>query len=222
MSSSDPAARRAPGGGEFAPLSGPRVSGTIRAASVFPDFDARRQLDGARPAGEDAPDPRAKAREEGYAAGFAAGKAAADAELAGAATAFAAAVEEVARFRSRLVARYEQELLELALGVARKVIQRELAEHPERWLTMIREAVHGTLDRETIRIRVGSVLHRYLLEELPRLRALLEDVKELELVEDVALDETGCVIESRYGELDVGVDGQMGAIRAALTGGDAT
>jgi flagellar biosynthesis/type III secretory pathway protein FliH len=52
------------------------------------------------------------------------------------------------------------------------------------------------------------------------LRALLEDVKELELVEDVALDETGCVIESRYGELDLGVDGQMGAIRAALTGDD--
>ncbi len=221
MSSSDPAARRLPGGGgEFAPLTGPRISGTIRGASVFADFDGRRSLDGARPAAEEPPDPRVEAREEGYAAGFAAGKAASAAELAGAAAAFATAVEEVAQFRSRLVARYEQELLELALGVARKVVQRELAEHPERWLTMIREAVLGALDRETIRIRVGSVLHRYLVEELPRLRAMLEDVKELDLVEDVALCETGCVVESRYGELDLGVDGQMGAIRAALTGGD--
>jgi flagellar assembly protein FliH len=222
MSSSDPAPRRAPvASGEFAPLAGPRISGTVRAASVFPDFDARRPPDGAKSAG-DVSDARAQAREEGYAAGFAAGRAAAAAELASAATAFAAAVEEVARFRSRLVARYEQELLELALGVARKVVQRELAEHPEHWLTMIREAVLGAVDRETIRIRVGTVLHRYLVDHLPRLRALLEDVKELELVEDVALDETGCVIESRYGDLDLGVDGQMGAIRAALTGGDGT
>ncbi len=223
MSSSDPAARRAPGvSGGFAPLSGPRITGSIRAASVFPDFDAGRPLDGARPAGDDVPDLRVLAREEGYAAGFAAGKGAVAAELASAAAAFAAAVEEVARFRGHLVARYEQELLELALGVARKVVQRELAEHPEHWLAMIREAVLSAIDRETIRIRVGTVLHRYLLDQLPRLRALLEDVKELELVEDVALDETGCVIESRYGDLDLGVDGQMGAIRAALTGGDAS
>ena len=30
----------------------------------------------------------------------------------------------------------------------------------------------------------------------------------------------GCVIESRYGELDLGIDGQMSAIRAALTGAE--
>src|SRR6185295_6135721 len=127
------------------------------------------------------------------------------------------AVEEVVRFRRGLLERYQRELLELALGVARKVVQQELAAHPEHWMEMIREAARRTLDRDTIRIRVGSVLHHYLVEHLPRLRALLEDVKELELVDDPALSETGCVIESRYGDLDLGVDGQMSAIRAALT-----
>src|SRR5262249_21331735 len=99
------------------------------------------------------------------------------------------------------------------------VVQRELAEHPQHWLGMIREAVLAALDRETIRIRVGPVLHRYLLEELAQLRALLVDVKELDLVEDPALGESGCVIESRHGDLDV--DGQIGAIRVALTGAEA-
>jgi flagellar biosynthesis/type III secretory pathway protein FliH len=48
---------------------------------------------------------------------------------------------------------------------------------------------------------------------------MLEDVKELELVEDQALGENGCILESRYGDLDLGIDSQIGAIRAALTQG---
>ena len=48
---------------------------------------------------------------------------------------------------------------------------------------------------------------------------MLEDVKELELVEDPALAESGCIVESQFGDLDLGVDSQIGAIRAALTQG---
>jgi len=220
MSSFDPRTGAPRPGDGFAPLPRPNVlRGTRAATSVFPD------LQGQPPAGGDDPsviaspegDPHEAARQEAYAAGLVDGRAAREAEIATGATAFADAVEEVVRFRRGLLERYQRELLELALGVARKVVQQELAAHPEHWMEMIREAARRTLDRETIRIRVGSVLHHYLVEHLPRLRALLEDVKELELVDDPVLSETGCVIESRYGDLDLGVDGQMSAIRAALT-----
>src|ERR1051326_3286963 len=50
-------------------------------------------------------------------------------------------LQELATFRARLRGRYERELLELALGVARKVVQQELAERPEIWLGMIRDPV---------------------------------------------------------------------------------
>jgi flagellar assembly protein FliH len=156
------------------------------------------------------------ATREAYARGFAAGKSAAEEEIALAASAFARALEEVVRFRAGLLERYQGELLELALGIARKVVQRELAEHPEHWLGMIREAVRHALDRERIRVRVGSVLYRFLLERLPELRALLDDVKELDLAEDSTLSENGCVLESQYGDLDLSIDTQIGAIRAAL------
>jgi len=215
MSSFDPV-RRGTAAAEFAPLVHRRVlSSTVTAAGVLPDLHAET------PAVHDgqlaALDQLEALRQTAYASGFAAGKAAAEEEVGAGAAAFAAAVAEVARFRAGLLDRYERELLELALGVAHKVVQRELAEHPEHWLEMIREAVRRAVDRETIRIRVGAILHAVLVEQLPRLRALLEDVRELDLVADPALDETGCVIESRYGDLDLGIDSQMSAIRAALT-----
>ncbi len=199
----------------------------VTPASVFRDFgggDGGGVVedpvagDGAAPASEIV-DEAQQAAQLAYADGYAAGGAAARTELIGEGEAFKKALAELTRFRAGLLDRYEGELLALALGIARKVVQRELAEHPEHWLGMIREAVRHALDREKIRIRVGPLLHRFLLEHLSTLRPMLEDVKELELVEDQALAENGCILESQYGDLDLGIDSQIGAIRAALTQG---
>jgi flagellar assembly protein FliH len=199
----------------------------VGGASVFRDFGGG---EGVRPATDVEPSPTEtaaqaaadeaqQAAEAAYADGLAAGRAAAAAELVGGGEAFVKALDELNRFRAGLLDRYQGELLSLALGIARKVVQRELAEHPEHWLGMIREAVHHALDREKIRIRVGPVLHRFLVERLSTLRPMLDEVKELEIVEDTTLAESGCIIESQFGDLDLGIDSQIGAIRAALTQG---
>ena len=125
-------------------------------------------------------------------------------------------LEELAEFRTRLRDRYERELLELALGVARKVVQQELAERPEIWLGMIRAAVRRAVDRERIVVRVPAPLYAFLRASLPELRPALEDVKELELLEDPGLPAGGCVIESRFGEIDVGVETQLARAERAL------
>ncbi len=222
MSSFDPIRRVEHTATPFAPFPATVTDTAPGAVNVFPAFDAAAPS--AAPVvgatGADAPDAETQATQAAYGAGFAAGRAAALREGVVGATTLADAVEELARFRAGLLERYQRELLELALGVARKVVQRELAENPEHWLGMLREAVHMALDRESIRIRVGAILHRFLLEHLPELRARLDDVKQLELVEDTALGETGCVVESRYGDLDLGIDSQIGAIRATLMGAE--
>jgi flagellar assembly protein FliH len=203
---------------EFAPLTCPETDrGARENPGPFPDFGVKS---GSGP--EAAADPAhdealRKQRDAAYAAGVAAGREAVQREVVARATDLGTAIEEVARFRSTLLERYQHQLLDLALEVARRVVQHELAEHPEHWLAMIREAVGKALDRETVQIRVGSVLHRFLLERLPKLRALLDDVKDLEVVEDTCLAETACLIETSYGDLDLSVDSQLGAMRVALT-----
>ena len=125
-------------------------------------------------------------------------------------------LEEVADFRAKLRDRYERELLEVALGVARKVVQQELADRPEIWLTMIRAAVRRVVDRERIVVRVPAEIARFLQERDHELRASLDEVKELEVIEDPTLPPDGCRIESRFGEVDVGLDTQFEAAERAL------
>jgi flagellar assembly protein FliH len=125
-------------------------------------------------------------------------------------------LEELARFRGRLRERYERELLQLALGVARKVVRQEVQQRPELWLGMIRDAVRRAVDREHITVRVPPDLAAFLRQALPELRSALDDVKELEVVEDPGLGAGGCVVESRFGEVDIGVDTQLDAAERAL------
>ncbi len=125
-------------------------------------------------------------------------------------------LEELAQFRTRLRARYERELLEVALGVAKKVVQQELTERPEIWLDMIRSAVRRTVDRERIVVRVPATLATFLRERMKELRAALDEVKELEVTDDPGLADGGCVIESRFGDVDIGVETQFEAAERVL------
>ncbi len=160
-----------------------------------------------------APGPSAEEIERAFGVGVERGRAEARAELETIGASFTDSLRELAEFRVRLKERYERELLELALGVARKVVQQELAERPEIWLGMIRAAVKRAVDRERIALRVPPPLMAFLRGSLAALRASLEDVKDLELVEDPSLPAGGCIIESRFGEVDIGVETQLERLR---------
>ena len=173
---------------------------------VFRPFGAPPAAAAAEPA--PAPGPSAEI-ERAFGAGVERGRAEARAALETIGASFTDSLHELAEFRVRLKERYERELLELALGVARKVVQQELAERPEIWLGMIRAAVKRAVDRERIALRVPPPLMAFLRGSLAALRASLQDVKDLELVEDPSLPAGGCVIESRFGEVDIGVETQL-------------
>jgi len=207
----------------FAPLVDAPVSG--RPSGFRPMGEAADERSG----GVAAPTPampdaaRGEASEESrrtFQAGYELGREETKSQVESIGESLVKSIEELAAFRGRLRERYERELLELALGVARKVVQQELADRPEIWLTMIRAAVRRAVDRERIAIRVPAPLAAFLREALPELRAALDEVKELDLVEDPSLGEGGCIIESRFGEIDVGVDTQLEATKQALVGSE--
>jgi flagellar assembly protein FliH len=181
---------------------------------------------GFRPLGDPDPAPGAPAEaappevseeaRRAFQAGYALGREEVQSQVESIAESLLKSLEELAAFRSRLRERYERELLELALGVARKVVQQELAERPEIWLGMIRGAVGRAVDREHITVRVPAALAAFLRQALPELRAALDEVKELEVVEDPGLGAGGCLIESRFAEIDIGVETQLEATERAL------
>lgn len=214
----------------FAPLAGagtdapgfrPLLSGGAAPDAERPDAAPEATTPAAEPAAEDAPAPIERLEDHpAWQAGFAQARADLEAELDAAHRTLAESLESLARFQAQLRSRYERELLLVALGVARKVVQQELQERPEIWMSMLRAAVRQAVDRERILIRVPPALAAWLLEHAPELKAQLEDVKEMQIVDDPALPPGGCIVESRYGEVDIGVETQLGVAERALVGAE--
>jgi flagellar assembly protein FliH len=166
-----------------------------------------------------APGPSAPERVEETAAwhaGFEAGREAAQVDVQAMAETFARSLEQLATFQKNLRVRYERELLLVALGVARKVVQHELQERPDIWMAMIRSAITQAVDRERIVVRVPPQLASFLAGRGDALREGLDEVRELQVVADPALPPGGCIVESRWGDVDIGVDTQLEAAERAL------
>jgi len=200
----------------FAPFAaGSAATPQVTPGGPFPDLNPAPPPDSAEAALR-AAEERAALEDAAHRRGVAEGREQAASELGQLVQGLGEAIHEVGRFRRGMLERYQSELLDLALEVARKVVDRELEQHPEHWLELIRDGVKRALDRDHIRIRVAGPLYAFLRTHLAELRAELDGVKDFELLEDPALPATGCVVETSYGDLDLGVDSQITTIRSAL------
>ncbi len=140
------------------------------------------------------------------------------AEIAAAAEALAAVVSSLEEARAVLLAEAEHELLDLAFEVAGRIVQHELAEHPQEWLELVAAGVRRVRDRSQVRLRLGSRLHRWVVGHVGELRARLAEVRVLDVIEDPTLTPEGCVAETPTGTADLTIAAQLETLRDAVAG----
>jgi flagellar assembly protein FliH len=156
-----------------------------------------------------------QAREEGYAAGHAQGLTEARAQGRERLARLDSLCTQAARPLDALDAAVEQELAQLALLVARRVIAHELATHPERIVQAVRQAA-AALPAATRELRVR--LHP---DDLALLRELDAAEPHWQLVSDPALKRGDCLLESERSRLDARVETRLAAMIDAVLGDEA-
>lgn len=132
----------------------------------------------------------------------------------------AALLAEAAVARERALAGMQEEIVDLALEVARKVVARDL-EVSRSGATEICAAALARVRRSR------AVLLRVHPEELPKVEAsskllasVLAEGAGLRVVADDEVGRGGCVIESDLGRVDARLDTQLAAIERALRKSD--
>ena len=158
-----------------------------------------------------------KAQAEGYAAGHREGLEAARAEAYAEADARAARIDELATSLTTDLKRIDQELaqevVQLGLAIARKLIGEALRVRPE----MIRQSVEDAL-RHVAHIR-GPITLAVNPEDALIVRSYLETSPPIDgwsLREDAAITAGGCRVETAAGEVDSTLEQRWHRITAAL------
>ena len=150
-----------------------------------------------------------QAREQGHAAGFAEGLARAERQM----TEQLAALNER---RARVLGEASSRISELACAIVARIAPGFDAGSVVPPLVL--QAVEAAQAEQFLLIRVHPSVRENVAAGLGAVRQAHPAVGVIELVDDVSLEPTSCVVVSEAGEVRAGIAQQIDAIRAALAG----
>ena len=117
----------------------------------------------------------------------------------------ARAVEELSAFKATLRREAEQDIVKLAVAIARKVLQREIAVDPEALVGLVKVALDKIDLRELHNVRV----HPDQVEGVQRALQSIGTPRRIEVQGDATLECGAAVFETSRGALDVSVETQL-------------
>ena len=163
-----------------------------------------------------------KAESEAHARGFAEGlRAGADEErrrLSGAMEAVTNCVRELDRLKKSCLEENEERMLDLVFSVTEKVINREISTNREIVHGVLRSAIEQVVDKEGIIVRLNPEDYQYMMEMNPGLIGVVDDIRNMSIVEDSSIRRGGVVIDTSSGEVDARLEQQLHEVRKAVSG----
>lgn len=184
--------------------------------------DLRRQ------AAQEAEQARAAAQEEGFRQGYAQGleqaraesKSAMEEQLRQQGKEISAFLEKVSQAREELIDQTRDELCDLSVAVAEKIIHVSLKSSHEVIARMIQMATDRLRRREWVHIYVGGCDSRELAQITPELTAALSGLSDHIKIIPLADDESGtCIIEMPDAIIDASVSTQLQNLKDLMHGG---
>jgi len=154
-----------------------------------------------------------QARREAYSEGVAAGRQQAEEQIRPAVGGVAQALQSLAAFREEIREQATQELVQLAISIAARVIHREISIDPDALAGLVKAAFLKLQSRELNRVRMHPALEALV-------RKTLEECgspKNLVLAPDPALSPGDVFFETSQGILDASVETQLREIERGLS-----
>ena len=186
-----------------------------------PDTSAASSPEAQEPA-QDTEEPPAPAvdieaeRQEAYDKGVNQGREEAHQELQSATQALLDAAKKLDGLRTTLYERQKDDLVHLALVIARQVIGQELQTNAEAIVGVVENALKSALETDSHHIRVNPEDLAVVQEHKPLFLANVHGLKEIFVEADSNVSRGGCLIESDRGEVDASVETLLANIESQL------
>jgi flagellar assembly protein FliH len=152
---------------------------------------------------------RKKAETEGREAGREAGFAEGQAEVRRLIERTHTVLERAQNKRSEILEETEQQVIDLVLLIARKVIKTVSESQRTVVISNVVQALRKLKARGNILIRVNLVDVKLTTEHIKDFIKIAEGARDIQVVEDSTVDPGGCVIETDFGEINARISSQL-------------
>lgn len=119
------------------------------------------------------------------------------------------AADEMQRIQDSFDQDHQDTLIKLAMTIARKIVNYEIAANPEFVLSTIKSAVKMTMDREKLKIRIHPDDMDICHQKKPGIIKDIDGIKTIEFLPDIAVNRGGAIIEYVMGEIDARIERQF-------------
>ncbi len=123
-------------------------------------------------------------------------------------------LEELSGLRDNMVRQTERELVQLAIAIARRVLQREVSVDQE----LTAALAHIALERLGSAAPATVRLHPDDYASVSAGQGATLGGRQVEIVPDPSVSRGGCLVESEFGFIDASVDAQVNEIARAVLG----
>jgi flagellar assembly protein FliH len=118
--------------------------------------------------------------------------------------------------RAEILEETEQEIINLVLLIARKVIKVISESQRNIIVSNVVQALRKVKAKGDIIIRVNLADLKLTTEHAKDFINLVEGAKSVQVVEDSTVDESGCIIETDFGEIDARISSQLAELEARI------
>ena len=108
-------------------------------------------------------------------------------------------------------------MIELAAGIAGRILRRELDHDQEITPKLIRETLELAAGDPHVRLHLNPQDHETLRDRLPGIFRDVGTSTTPEIVADSSVGPGGCVVKTEFGEIDQTIEAQLDRIQQELT-----
>jgi flagellar assembly protein FliH len=127
---------------------------------------------------------------------------------------YAESLLEVEQLKRSLYAQSEQELVKLAIEVAKKIVHREIRADRDIIQTLVRVALSHIGEKSAVTVLLNPVDYAYLLEQRAELSQT--EGRDISLLADKSIERGGCLIQTECGDIDARIEQKFQEVEHAF------
>ena len=124
-------------------------------------------------------------------------------------------IKEIGDERKKIYRQIEIDIVNLALAIAKKVIYTVTDHESDIALRVTREAIKRLIDKEVVKVKVNPEDFEILNSQKMDI-VKTDGIKDLIIEPDESIHKGGCVIETKYGDIDGRIESQIDVIESEL------
>jgi len=125
-------------------------------------------------------------------------------------------LSELRKIRQDICLETEQEIVKLAMAIARKIVCNEIRINKNAVVNVVKEAVKKVDGSERVKVKLSIKDFQFINNEKPAIIDKITNIENVGFEMDESISDGGCIIETESGDIDARIEKQFQAVEEAF------